>query len=183
MTTKRITDLTAEELRKVYDNNTKLRENVFNDFLESADYNVSEVLDVINSGNIIKSYEIGYCGSYANGIRDVETFLDNVLEADRIFGILTDPQKAFVYKVKRTYNHYYTDYRTYIGRFDDFFDSAADKILDIVVAYLRSYYNFSEEDLTEYFIDFYVDERLDAECYVDENYNLYEHIEYEKCYA
>ena len=38
------------------------------------------------------------------------------------------------------------------------------------------------ENLINYFIDFYVNECMDDTYYINDNYILYQHIEYEKCY-
>ena len=43
-------------------------------------------------------------------------------------------------------------------------------------------YCFNDENQLAYFLEFYVDERMNNNFYVNENYELFEHVEFEKRY-
>ena len=80
-------ELNQEELLKVFEVNSKLEEQVFNDMFDNAHFWNTEYLDSWNGGI---DYCIGYDrGTYFN-CTDEELFLDGLKKAQEMYGFLAD---------------------------------------------------------------------------------------------
>ena len=52
---KKLNELSKEELKQVYDNNSKLKSNIFDDYVETVDFWISDYLDCFDNSSINSS--------------------------------------------------------------------------------------------------------------------------------
>ena len=82
---KYVKDMSCDELRRVWDNNEKLRREVWEQAIEYVDScNVGEYLYRLDRR--AASYDIGYCGQWMN-VEDPAIFLEWVERSNSDFGI------------------------------------------------------------------------------------------------
>jgi hypothetical protein len=186
---RKLNTLNKEELLKVLKKNSKLEEKVFDDMFDNANYWNSEYL------SCWKNKGVDYCIGYDRGTyfecTDKELFLDGLKVAQNNFGFLADKYNDIIVYVENLINKM-NCLNCYSNYYDNNYERLENRI-DELIEELESecYKRFMEEyeccfnnDYKEdYFYEFYVDSRMDNEdFYVDDNYVLYEHIEYEKSY-
>ena len=180
--------LKTEELVKVLEVNSKLKEVVFNDMFDNADFWNSEYLGCWNGGI---DYCIGYDrGTYFN-CTDEELFIDGLKKAQKMFGFLADKYNPIIEYVNKLISrmenlNYYSNY------YDENYDRLENRINELIEELEEACYKrfieeyeicFDDDNKEDYFVNFYVESRMDMEdFYVDDDYTLYEHIEYEKSY-
>ena len=184
---KEIRNLTNEELKKVFNANAKLQQEVMEDIEESEMFWISEYLNCFKDS--LSNWSIGfYNGNFITVQPDKEIeFLNGVLKAQKDFCFLKD---EFTEITKNLINKYYQlDESQYEEDKQSEFDvlqieieEEFENIQSEVLNQFNIHTDFNSEDAQNYFIEFYVDARLDENCYIDENFILYEDISYSKCY-
>ena len=181
---KKFFELTENEMLKVYDNNKRLQQMVLDDMIDTEDFWTDEYLKPI--AHTITSYDIGYCGCYMSGIKDVNDFINGVKQMQKDFCFLPDAENEYINRLANTINTYYSKY--YEGsheNFEEFFYNECEELLDKISAQFKRHYNFTAEHEKEYFLEFYIDERMNKEdnYYIDDDYVLYETEIMTTCYA
>lgn len=181
-------DLSREELLKVFEVNNKLEEQVFDDMFDNAHYWNTEYLESWNGGI---DYAIGYDrGAYFN-CSDEELFLDGLKKAQKDYGFLADEYNSVIEYAEEIMNR--MDNLNYESKYyDNNYERLADRLTELINELEHECYKrfmdeyeccFDDRNKQSYFIEFYVDSRMDDDdFYVDDDYVLYEHIEYEKSY-
>ena len=183
---KKLSELTTEELKKVYKNNQKIQDDVFDALVEDADFCVGEYLKNFERGAL--NYELSVSG-YRDflTVKNVELFVEGLTISEAMYSWLPD----YVEKIDRLsalvdrYNEVgYTLSIDNDNRLQDRMEELTDGLrIELFNAVGREYDAcFDAENSMNYFIDFYVYECMDDTYYIDDNYILYQHIEYEKCY-
>ena len=85
---KNVKDLSTEELKLVFENNSKLQEKVFDDMFDNADFWCGEYLDCWNRKGI--DYYIDWdIGTYFK-CNDRDYFIDGLKKAQRAYCFLAD---------------------------------------------------------------------------------------------
>lgn len=181
-------ELNQEELLKVFEVNSKLEEQVFNDMFDNAHFWNTEYLDSWNGGI---DYCIGYDrGTYFN-CTDEELFLDGLKKAQEMYGFLADKYNPVIEYAEKLLNR--MDNLDYDSKYyDNNYERLAERVTELINELEHECYKrfmdeyeccFDDENKKLYFIEFYADSRMDDDdFYVDDDYVLYEHIEYEKSY-
>lgn len=87
---KYIEDMTREELREVWENNSKLREEVFQDAISDIDFWISEYLQGIGRA---ADYSIGTYGHNYMTVKNIPEFLEWVQACNNSFEIFYDLER------------------------------------------------------------------------------------------
>ena len=181
---KNFEQLKNEELKIVFEKNKKLQEIVSEAAQEDACFWIDEYLNCFDRGAI--DYNIGYPGNYMI-ILDQEKFIDGLEQIQKNYEYLTEEaQKDLTYSrhlINRLDNlSRYDDINEarLINRIDGILEDLKDEFLNKLINEYNYYYD--GENLKNYFLEFYA-ENMNDNYYIDENYILYQHIEYGKCYA
>ena len=181
---KKFSTLTVDELKKVYDANDVLQQNVVEDYEESQMDYVGDILDVLSKG--LTNWEVGY-GSCPWVRYDSERDLfQAALDSCRDFGFLPDDvaEKVKYYLTRCDVLDEMEYENKHYGELESYIEHAAEDVAEEIVSAFKGLLDYSEDDILDYFLSFYSDERMNEnEFYVDGNYILYEHVEYEKCYS
>lgn len=183
---KNLKDLNTEELTLVFENNSKLQEQVFNDMFNNAAFWCSEYLDCWKSGGI--DYCIGWDrGSYFN-VTDWRLFIDGLKEAQRDYCFLADEYNKKIEYVEKLLNRldylYYNSSEENYNRLETRIDELIEELKNTCYNRLMDEYEycFDSKNQLDYFLDFYAAERIDNDFYVNEDYTLFEQVEYVKSY-
>ncbi len=175
--------LTTEELKKVFNNNEKLQNEVFDAAQDNASYWINEYMNCFERGAL--ECNIGYPGDYIR-VKDQEKFIQGLKQLQKDFCYLSDDDEKIIsyadHLIDR-YNNlpYYDD--TNAARLDDRIEELTTILQSNFLRALSSEYNYyyDTDNLYNYFIECYSDNLTDN-YYIDDNFILYQHIEYEKCY-
>lgn len=184
---KKLNELNREELRRVFDENKALREIVFDHAAKNADFWIGEYLDCFEYGALDYSLDVSGYYNYFN-VKDFGKFLTGLEKAQKMYCFLADEYNAVINKAwqlyeKYTYNAYeFSDlnYERIENRLTELIESLEMACYDVIRAEYDACYN--DEYLFEYFIDGYLDEMNTDNFYINENYELFEHVEFEKRY-
>jgi hypothetical protein len=180
---KKIEDLTIEELKKVFNNNVKLQNEVFDAAQDDAQYWINERLDCFPRGAL--ECNIGYPGDYIR-VKDQEKFIQGLKQLQKDYCYFSDEDEKIIsyadHLIDR-YNNlpYYDD--TNAARLDDRIEELITILQSNFLRILVNEYNYyyDTDNLYNFFIECYSDNLIDN-YYIDDNFILYQHIEYEKCY-
>lgn len=180
---KKINNLTINELKKVFANNQELQNEVYNDAIDVANMYIRDYMECFESGAIY--YNIGYPGDYIT-VRDARKFVDGLRDIYKSFCVLPDESLKLINYCDDLLNRYEEIYMINWKNADRLEKRINELITDLknvfferVLVEYNYYYN--GDNLQEYFIENYM-ERMNDNYYVDDNYILYQHIEYEKSY-
>lgn len=186
---KRIDELTTEELRKVFQKNTVLQEEVSEDLQESEMFWVGEVLDALNEYGGLSSWSIGFCNRdqhiTAKDGKERE-FIEGVKKAQKDFGFLPDGENVYIDYVDELIDELHS-VELYSDEYDDLEEKVAEHISNIERVLTNQFTKNldgilgTEED---YFVEFYADARMDGDYYVNmKTFELFEDVSYTKSYA
>ena len=183
---KNFKELSIEELELVFENNSKLQENVFDDMFDNANFWCSEYLNCWKNGSI--DYCIGWDRGTYFSVKDCGMFLEGLEKAQKLYGFLSDDYNHMIEKAWELYDKY--TYHAY--DFSDLnYERIENRLTDIIETlesacykrFMNEYeYCFDSKNQLDYFLDFYSDARMNDDFYVDENYVLFEHVDYVKSY-
>lgn len=179
-------DLNTEELTLVYENNRKLQEQVFDDMFETASFYCEEYLNCWKRGSI--DYCIGWDrGTYFTA-KDRRGFIDGLRQAQRSFCFLADRWNEKIDYVDklicRLDNLVYWDYVNE-ERLNNRIDELIEELEDACYKRFMSEYEscFDNDYQLNYFLEFYSDARMDGDYYINDSYELFEHVEFERKFA
>lgn len=180
-----------EELRKIFDNNEKLINDVEEDMEENEIFWIRQYMKEIDGSC---DYEFGFYGTNYITIYDgeYENFVSGCLEIQKSFEIFENSTKE---------NYYTNLMKKILEKFDVLYDMSYDnkqyenlelwlnrkseeiknKLLYKINMLTTGY---SKDEVFNYFEEFYIGERMEIEdfSYNEKTYELFEHIEYEKSY-
>lgn len=175
--------LTTEELKKVFDNNKKLQDDIFSAAQENASYFISEYLECFERGAL--ECNIGYPGDYIR-VKNQNKFIQGLKQLQKDYCYFSDDDEKIILYADHLidrYNNlpYYDDTNAdrLEARIEELTTILQSNLLRILVNEYNYYYD--TDNLYNYFIESYADNLTDN-YYIDDNYTLYQHIEYEKCY-
>jgi hypothetical protein len=184
---KKLNELSKEELLKVYEINEKLQHEVIEDYQEDTiDFTVGEMLDYLRKS--LNNWSIGFYQNNYITISDNKLFLEGVLKATKNNGLLDETEKETILLINKIIekidifegmdwdNNNYDKLEAWI---EEKVELIRCKVLKEFNTLTTIDYNYMEE----YFIEVYVEERMDKDdYYINDNYELFKHIEYEKSY-
>ena len=183
---KKLSELTNEELKKVQKYNQKIQENVFDALVESANFCVGEYFENFERGALDYAFSVDGYGDFLT-VKNIDLFVEGLSISEAMFTWLPDYAEK-IERLSELVDRYNTvGYTLSIdddNRLQDRIDELTDGLrIELFNAVRREYDGcFDAENLINYFIDFYVYECMGDTYYIDDNYILYQHIEYEKCY-
>jgi len=201
MEKKFINELNNEELTKVLKNNTKLKEDVMDSALDTEMFWIREQLEYLQDA--LLDWSISPSGTaYSNymKIKDDSTFIESVESLEKaVPALIVDDfpllNKALEVKEKHETTDMAETDDDEIEEMEDELETVAEDLAGrIVYRWNRQLdYCFLDENLIDYFLDFYVDERMDdnsvyilvdgdVETYTDSDYELYEDVSYTKTF-
>ena len=176
-----LSELSLDELKKVYDSNSKLQQNVQEDIEESVMYWISEYLNCFR--NSLSDWSIGFYQHNYIRVREgsEKQFLEGLLTAQKDYGFLKDEFTPKIEKLIEDYNkleelYYDNEMEEEYNKLEEETEKEIRKIKDEVINQFNRHTS-GDLDGREYFAEFYADSRLNEdEVYVDENYIMYETI-------
>ena len=184
---RKISDLNNYELRKVFENNSKLQTLVFDDMFETANFYCEEYLNCWKRGSI------DYCIGWDRGTYFTSTehggFIDGLRQAQRSFCFLADDWNAKIDYVDKLIGRldylYYNSSAENYDRLEARIDELIEELENACYRRFMLEYDdcFNYENQLDYFISFYSNERMDDNFYINENYELFEHVDYIKSYT
>ena len=180
---KYVKDLTKEELNKVFETNEELQNEIADWLYEDNMRSQVEMADLLlNNPDNQKNYSIhDYYNSFYLRIKEPYKFLSNIdlKEVNEYCGL----DDNFIAEIKKTIADYENSEDGYSENGIDLYaelDEMATKVLKKIEDYLHGFETQNMDDLEELF-EINIDNFED--CYIDKDYKMYRHIEYEKCYA
>jgi hypothetical protein len=180
---KKFEDLTIEELKQVFNNNEKLQDDVLQDTQDDVRYWISEYMNCFECGTL--EYNIGYPGNYMT-IKNQYEFIQGLKQLQKDYCYLSGEEEKTIYYVERLIDRYnnlpFYDNKN-ANRLDLRIEELTEKLKDLFFKRLVNEYNYyyDTKNLCDYFVEMYAD-NMTGQYYIDNNYILYQHIEYEKCY-
>lgn len=180
---KKFNDLTIEELKIVFDNNTKIQDETLNAAQEDITYWINEYMESFEPGTL--EYNIGYPGDYLS-VNNIYEFVQGLRRLQEDFCYLSEENEKtidYIDLLITRYNnlpYYDTKNANKIDlRIEELTEQLSNAFFHQLIKEYNYYYN--SDNLKEYFIEIYAD-NMNGDFYVDDNYILYQHIEKEVCY-
>ncbi|WNO29739.1 hypothetical protein [Bacillus phage SDFMU_Pbc] len=184
MEKKLIEELTQDELKKVWENNPKLQEQVREDFMDSEMYWVTERLGYLKP--YLSDWSVGaYNQSYIN-IDDYEGFVEGAERLANEMSLLQDEEedKEAMNEMTSTRDAYeLADEETdaeVLEELENTFHKTCDGVADNIAQLMEHALDccYVDANALDYFLDFYVNNRMDEDYYVipENNYKLYQSV-------
>lgn len=182
---RKLNTLNTEELSKVFEVNKKLQNKIFNNIYKDADHWCEEYLSCWDNKAI--DYCIGYDRGTYFVCKNRDLFLDGLKIAQKDYCFLDDKYDAIIERAENLVN----DMLTLDCYSDDYekLDNEVSELIDKLTGacyqrFMDEYdYCYDVRNQKDYFRNVYLDYVIDdRDFYIDDDYVLYEHIEYEKCY-
>ena len=172
---KYINELTDNEKRELIENNGALANMVYDDMIENEMYFISEQLNHIRDG--LRDYSIGAYNRNIIIVSDALKFLDGLEQLQKCYCTLPDAMQPEIDRVLAARDRFYT--MSYNNKNYDILDTWIDEksqyFADCITDYFSRCLEPSHDDMINYFIEFYADERMDDSFYID-NGILYQTI-------
>ena len=172
---KYIHELTDEEKRELIKNNSALVNMVYEDMNENEMYFISEQLNYIAPG--LRDYSIGPYNRNIIIVSNALKFLDGLEALQKNYCTLPDDLQPEIDRVLEARNRFYLmsyNNKNY-DTLDAWIDKKAQYFADCITDYFSSCLDPTRDEMIEYFIEFYADERMDNSFYID-NGILYQTI-------
>lgn len=172
---KYINQLTDNEKRELIENNNALANMVYDDMIDNESDFITEQLDCIRAG--LRDYSIGPYNNNIIIVSDALKFLDGLETLQKNYCTLPDELTPEIKRVLAARDRFYLmsynnkNYDTLGAWIDEKAQYFADCITDCFSSCLEP----SRDDMINYFIEFYADERMDNSFYID-NGILYQTI-------
>lgn len=168
-----IQDMSDAQLGNVYDNNEKLRSDVYDDAVESESMWIGEHLDAMKPG--LADWRIGLGERNYLVVRSPESFIKALRNAQSMYGTLADKDAPLLDEAEELLEQYWSEevgsklYCVLEGRVERIAERLADMVVMTFVSALEWH---TEKTSREYFIDFYAEERLGGDEYVEFDENM-----------
>lgn len=172
---KYIHELTDNEKRALIENNNALANMVYDDMIENEMYFISEQLDCIRAG--LRDYSIGAYNRNIIIVSDALKFLDGLETLQKNYCTLPDDLSDEIKRVLDARDRFRSIDMSYNNLYNlsVWLDQKAQYFADCITDYFSSCLDPSRDDMINYFIEFYADERMDDTYYI-ENGILYQTI-------
>ena len=180
VTKKYLKDLNNEELINVFHANQKLRDDIYDDMIETEMFYIGEQLDYLRDG--LSDWNIGAYNRNYIEISDPSDFISALDAVEKAIPILIDketPKLKYALELNDKYR-FSEMYSDEYYELKEELEEVAEELADIVVGRFTDILDgcSKEEYQIDYFIEFYSNSRLDGDkCYInvdDGDYILYE---------
>lgn len=170
---KYLKDLSREELKKVYSFNSRLVEMVEECYVEDENMYIQDVIEALGPG--VAYYDYSFFSLYYSKVQpgdDILSFLDGVIKANRWYGILPEynyyePNIEELREKARVLQEEIDYYSDNYDRLETWLLKNIKPIVKDLGAWLDAATEYPAGYLeNEYFIDFFVPERLDPSIYI-----------------
>ncbi len=172
---KYIHELTDNEKRELIENNSALQNMVYDDMLENEMDFISEQLNYIAPG--LCDYSVGSYNYNYMTVGNSAKFLDGLETLQKKYCTLPDELQPEIDRVLSARDRFYL--MSYNNKnYDDldaWIDEKAQYFADCITDYFSRCSEPTRDDMINYFIEFYADERMDDSFYID-NGILYQTI-------
>ena len=172
---KYINQLTDNEKRELIETNGALQIMVYDDMNDNECDFICEQMEYIIKG--CRDYHIGPCTHNYIIVSDALAFLDGLETLQKNYCTLPDDMNDEIKRVLDARDRFYLmsyNNKNY-DMLDDWIDKKAQYFADCITDYFSSCLNPTRDDMISYFIEFYADERMDDNFYID-NGILYQTI-------
>jgi len=179
---KYITELSREELEKVFEENDDLQTDVEDDMYDTNFDYVTDMLEPMKKG--LDNWSIGANNYNYLKVGDRDVFIAGVQKSQADYGTLDDKGVVLLEQIILDLDKL-NDLGADDNVTDEEYETASDEIdenikdlASIIADYFTLVLEPSKNDGEEYFIDFYAEERLDEDCYikVDDNSGFSDYI-------
>lgn len=172
---KYIYQLTDNEKRALIENNSALQNMVYDDMIENEMYFISEQLDHIRAG--LRDYSIGAYNRNIIIVSDAIEFLHGLDQLQKDYCTLPDDMHDEIERVLLARDRYLYNDISYDNYYmlSEWLDKKAQYFADCITDYFSSCLDPTRDDMINYFIEFYADERMDDSFYIN-NGILYQTI-------
>lgn len=172
---KYIHELTENEKRELIENNATLQNMVYDDMTENEMDFITVQLNYITLG--LCDYRIGSYNHNYMTVGNSVKFLDGLETLQKNYCTLPDDIQPEIKRVLDARERFYLmDYNNKnYDMLDDWIDEKAQYFADCITDYFSSCLDPTHDDMINYFIEFYADERMDESFYID-NGILYQTI-------
>lgn len=172
---KYIHELTDNEKRELIENNSALAYMVYDDMTENEMDFITEQLHYIAPG--LRDYSIGAYNHNIIIVSDALKFLDGLEELQKIYCTLPDCMTTEINTVLAARDRFRSIDMSYNNLYNlsVWLDQKAQYFADCITDYFSACLEPSREDMINYFIEFYADERMDESFYI-ENGVLYQTV-------
>ncbi|AII27925.1 hypothetical protein LD13_gp024 [Bacillus phage Bobb] len=181
MEKKLIGELTQDELEKVWYNNPRLQEQVKEDAADSEMYWVGERLDYVRP--YLSDWSIGGFSHVYMNIDDYQGFVEGAGELAEAMGLLTSEEedKEALDSMKQAQDAYLNaDTDEEHDELYEKFENVCDSIAQLLAESFKNAveYCYRGDNSLEYFLDFYVHNRMDNDYYVEpeNDYKLFRSV-------
>ena len=178
-------DLSAEELTKVFENNQKLREEIYSDVYEANMYMQEETGNELLSKEAMKCYDFhDHYNSFFLRLKDGYGYklLENLnFKTLQDYSVATLEDEKLYHRLLNYYNHCNYNSDAYYDNIEKL-DALAIELLSNIEELLHEYEDVTEDDALTAWLDEYFQERY-ADYYIDENYILFEDVQFTRCLA
>ena len=170
---KKLSELTTEELKKVYNNNQKIQDDVFDALVESANFCIGEYLNNFERGALKYDLSVSGYGDFLT-VKNIDLFVEGLSISESMYCWLPDCAEK-IDRLSALVDRYnkvgYTLSIDNDNRLQDRIDELTDGLrIELFNAVRREYDACCDaENLINYFIDFYVNECIDDTYYIDDN--------------
>ena len=173
---KYIHQLTDNEKRALIENNNALQNMVYDDMIENEMHFISEQLDHIRAG--LRDYSIGAYNRNIIIVSDALKFLDGLETLQKNYCTLPDDLQPEIDRVLAARERFYL--MSYNNKnYDDldaWIDKKAQYFADCITDYFSGCLDPTRDEMIEYFIEFYADERMNESYYINDDGVLYQTI-------
>ena len=161
--------------RELIENNNALGGMVYDDMEENEMYFISEQLRYIKPA--LKDWSIGPANYNYIIVNDALIFFDGLEELQTHYCTLPDdmtPELKKALAARDRFRCYDMSYNN-LYQLSEWLDRKAQYFADCIAVYFTQCLNFSRDDMISYFLEFYAEERMDNDFYI-ENGKLYHTI-------
>ena len=165
---KYIHQLTENEKRALIENNSALANMVYDDMIENEMHFISEQLDVIR--NSLKNYSIGAYNRNIIIVSDASEFLHGLQRLQECYCTLPDELTPEINRVLAARDRLLYNDMNYDNYYmlSDWLDKKAQYFADCITDYFSACLDPTRADMIEYFIEFYADERMNENYYIND---------------
>lgn len=173
---KYIHELTDNEKRALIENNSALANMVYDDMIENEMYFITEQLNYIAPG--LRDYSIGAYNRNIIIVSDALKFLDGLEKLQKNYCTLPDAMQPEIDRVLTARDRFRSIDMSYNNLYNlsVWLDQKAQYFADCITNYFSQCLDPSRDDMISYFIEFYADERMDENYYINDDGILYQTI-------
>ena len=164
---KHIYQLTDDEKRALIETNSALQIMVYDDMIDNEQDFISEQLNYIAPG--LRDYRIGPNNYNYMTVGNSVKFLDGLEKLQKNYCTLPDDMQPEINRVLAARGRFYL--MSYNNKnydiLDAWIDEQAQYFADRITDYFSACLDPTHDDMINYFIEFYADERMDDSFYID----------------